>query len=708
MTANVPPAPRPSLEGSRRAEWLWWGSLFLIVLLLWCTAYNRWTLEAWRTPVVYEGDALAVLANAKAFAAGEIHPLVLKYPASLGAPFTANWTDYPSPAEGLFAWAGLLALIFGLFTGSNVIVLAGHLLAAGSFFLVSRALGYRRVLCLGGAIVFSMSRYAFGRNLSHLGPAYYWHVPLGLLVLWWVAGKESLLNDRRKVWFCIIVAFLHGIQDPYFSGLFMQFLVLASLVCAIRREHWRRILFPLGIASVVFATCVVMNLDTFYNQIANGPNSESLVRNYGALEIYALKPVELFLPIAHRLAPLEAWTHKAYLSQAVLLGESGSAYLGIIGIVGFALLLWATGRAAVLSRSDRIPSHFWLVLWVVIYAVVGGINGFLGLFGVILFRSSNRYSIVILAIVLLYLVKRLSALTNQSRPVALAVITGIAAGVAFFDQSPSPPTRAYISRVGALVASDKQIVAALEGELPKQAMIFELPVVRFPEAGPVREMMDYEHFRPYLQSHSLRFSYGNVKGRTRETWQEEAVRFGAPYLVSALEQYGFSAILINKKAYEANAATLVAELSATGHAEVLCESDDLLCLRIQPAPNPILPPEFDRNWSELEGNAGDNWRWSLGDARVVLYNQSPQPREMRLSFSLSSPRSRTIRISSNGQELFADSLSEAAPAKPVRLLVMVPPGHCQLLFHTDVPGAPPGNGDPRTLAFNVRNFTIED
>lgn len=665
-------------------EWIWCVALLIMVTLLWCTAYNRWTLEAWRTPIVYSGDALAVMANAKAFASGEIYPIVPKSPASLGAPFRANWNDYPSPSEGLFAWAGLLTWIFGVFTGANMIVLAGHLLAAGSFYLVSRALGYHRVLSLCGAIIFSMSRYAFARNLSHLGPAYYWHVPLALLVIWWAGGNDSILKNPKKIWFCIVVAVLHGIQDPYFSGMFLQFLVLTSLVCLIRRETWSRILFPLGIASVVLGTCVVMNLDTFYNGLANGPNPGSLVRNYAALEIYALKPLELFLPIAHRLPVLQAWTQKVYLTQAALLGEIGSAYLGVTGIIAFAFLIWSTARAAILSGAGGVPSHFWLMLWVVAYSVIGGANGLLGLFGVILFRGSNRYSIVILAVVLLFLVKRLSVLTRRSRPFLVAAAAGIVTCIAFLDQSPRPPRSAAISRVRELVASDNRIVSELEAKLPTQAMIFELPVVDFPEAGPVREMMDYEHFRPYLQSHSLRFSYGNVKGRTRERWQAEAIRFGALYLINALERYGFSAILINKKAYEAKAAPLLAELSAAGHSDILCESDDLVCVRLRPAPDPVLPPEFAPNWSELEGNAADNWRWSEGDASVILYNQGPQPKEMRISFS------------------------EAAFSKQIRLVVKVRPGRCELFFHTDVPGELPGKGDERKLAFNVGNFTIEE
>ena len=705
LSISTPPVTKGN---AGRFEWLWWVILFALVTLTWCAAYNRWTLEAWRTPVAYGGDALVVMANAKAFASGEVYPAVLKYPASLGAPFTANWNDYPSPSEGLFSWAGLLARIFGVFTGANITVLCAHLLAAGSFYFACRILGYRRVFSLCGAIIFSMSRHAFARNLAHLGPAYYWHVPLALLVIWWAVGNDSILRNPRRVWFCIIVAVLHGIQDTYFAGMFLQFLVLASLVCLIRRKTWSRILFPLGIASVVLATCVVMNLDTFYNRLANGPNPESMVRDYAALETYALKPLELFLPIDHRLPALQLWTHKVYETQAIVRGEMGSAYLGIIGIIGFAFLIWSTARAAALSRAGSVPSHFWLILWVVFYSIVGGINGFLGLFGIIVFRSSNRYSIVILAIVLLFLVKRLSALTNKSRHVLVAVAAGVVTCIAVLDQSPRPPTRAAIKRARELVASDKQIVTALEAKLPAQAMIFELPVVGFPEMSPIRGMQDYEHFRPYLHSRSLRFSYGSVKGRTRERWQAETARLGAAYLVNALERYGFSAILINKKAYEANGAALLAELSAAGRSEILCESGDLVCVRLRPASHPILPPEFDHNWSLLEGDATATLRWSHGNASIIFHNEGGAARQVHLSFSLGTLRPREIEISDGTRQLYQSSLAENQPPSPVSLTIFLPPGRSELRFRTNVPAELPGTGDQRKLAFNVRNFTIEE
>jgi hypothetical protein len=106
-----------------RTDWYWLALLLCIVAVTWCAAYNRWTSAAWATPVSYDEDTWFQLATTKAFASGEAPPILPKYPASMGAPFSANWNDYPSVEKGMFVWTGLLAHAFGLLTGANVALL---------------------------------------------------------------------------------------------------------------------------------------------------------------------------------------------------------------------------------------------------------------------------------------------------------------------------------------------------------------------------------------------------------------------------------------------------------------------------------------------------------------------------------------------------------------------------------------------------------
>ena len=53
-------------------------------------------------------------------------------------------------------------------------------------------------------------------------------------------------------------------------------------------------------------------------------------------------------------------------------------------------------------------------LWILLYSAVGGINGVIGAFGFLLFRSTTRYVIFLLCIILMFAVKRLSTVKFKS------------------------------------------------------------------------------------------------------------------------------------------------------------------------------------------------------------------------------------------------------------------------------------------------------
>src|SRR5207302_180500 len=165
-----------------------------------------WTSHAWKSPIVYGGDGWWGMAAAKALADGEIAPIVQKFPVSFGAPFRANWNDYPTIEEGTLALWGCLLKWFGIFAGSNVVLLLAHLLAALSFYFVCRRLRYDAIFSVMGAVLFGCSRFAFARSLQHLGLTYYWHIPLGILVVWYCFERRSQPVSRRRLWFCILVA----------------------------------------------------------------------------------------------------------------------------------------------------------------------------------------------------------------------------------------------------------------------------------------------------------------------------------------------------------------------------------------------------------------------------------------------------------------------------------------------------------------------
>jgi hypothetical protein len=691
--------------GSRRAllEGVRILALLTLVTLIWCGTYNRWTVRAWNTPIVYGGDASWGMAAAKAMADGEIAPIVTKDPVSLGAPFRANWNDYPSIEEGLTAWWALLVRLFGLFLGSNLVLLAAHLLAFLSFYYVCRALRYSVAFAAAGAVLFACSRFAFARSLQHLGLTYYWHIPLGILVAWYCFRRGPLHTSRQRLWFCLIVALLHGIQNIYYTGIFCQFLAAAVFYHGFVRHRWKRTLLPLLLIGIMAVLFVLMNADTFAYQWIHGPNPNVLVRNYAGLELYALKPIELFLPTAHRLVVFHKWAVDSYFLRSYSVGEPGSAYLGVIGVFALLLLGFAAIRAVIQHRLKAMPSHVWSVLWIFAFSIVGGINGILGLFGLIFFRCTNRYSIVILTLVLLFLVRELTRLTRRWRSASALVLATLITLVGCYDQTPLPPPGDYYI---AAVREDAYIASQLRAKLGHGAMIFQLPVAEFPEVPAIGEMTDYEHFRPYLQSRGLRFSYGSDKGRTRERWQAEAVSLGMPGLVKILETYGFSGILINRRAYADNGNALISQLQAAGRQTVLVDVPREFGIALNPAPRPILPPDFDSHWYRLEGTAKENRRWSSGNAKITFENGLSIPRTIHLSFLLETLKRRQLRIVAERKIIYQAQIEPTRAEEPVQLSFVLPPGQLVLHVTSDVPAGLPPNGDQRKLAFSVANFEL--
>src|SRR3712207_5031091 len=145
--------------------------LLLLVAIVWCTHYGRWSPQSWRVPPVVltageqarwrmapPGDAFFGMAAARALAGGEIG-VYEKTTNAFGAPFGVDWGDVPLTPKGIsLVWAGLIT-VGGIFVASNLLLLLAHLLAAAGFFLVCRALRYERWLSLGAAALFALSPF---------------------------------------------------------------------------------------------------------------------------------------------------------------------------------------------------------------------------------------------------------------------------------------------------------------------------------------------------------------------------------------------------------------------------------------------------------------------------------------------------------------------------------------------------------------------
>ncbi len=567
-------------------------ALALAVAGLWCVVYGRTGGAAWRTPIDYHGDAWPTLALLKAAHDGHMSPFGFVSVPELGAPYGADWNAYLRQHKLQYWLAGGAARVIGLFPAANLLLLLAAVLAAVSFYAVSRYFRARPEWALAGAAAFALSPYFFYRSLNHLTLSFYWPLPLAILVVSWAFGHRGLPWRSKRFAAAAAIVVTTGLHNIYYAGLLAQFLGLAALAHALRPRNGNlaRTLPSLALLLLLLGTVLADNA----NVVAaawRGDAREAIARPYGNLERYALKPIELLLPVSHPglapWAPLGA----TYLRSALYRGEMGAAYLGVVGVVA---LVWlsAAATAAYLRRPKGfVPAAFLAVAWILADSVVGGLNGILGTLGFVWFRATSRYSIWILALVLLWAVAQLSRSRFSQRrgAVLLAVAAG---GLALADQLPPRRTAADVGRTAGVVASDATLVRTLEAALPPAAMLFQLPVVDFPEGPRIHQATDYEHLRPYLHASRLRFSYGSDKGRPRDGWQRRAEALEPEALADALERIGFSGLLVNRKAYEDGASALRERLAASGRQEAWQSPDgDFLFVRLTPAAQPAPPDE---------------------------------------------------------------------------------------------------------------------
>jgi len=559
--------------------------LSAVIIAVWCWAYGRTTAAAWRTPLAYSGDAISVTAQAKAYLDGDILPVGWKFVKHLGVPFAANWNDYPVTESLLFAGMGWLGRVVGLFASVNVFVFLAFLLAGISFWFTGTALRYRPPFVLMGAVLFAFSHFISSRIPGHIVLAYCWHIPLLLLVTWRITGDAPPLSGA-KFWLALALSFLAGTLNPYYSFLYLQLLGLAVVRHLLRGQKGNA-LVPVSLAIAVAGGFLLMNFGPISYALEYGKNTNAVVRNMCALNSCGLRFPALFTP-----PPSHRWQLIGQFQAHFL--ESWGPYLGFAGATGFIWLIAVTVRLFWQGKKHFVPLFSWHALWVLVFAHVGGINTLLGLCHLYLFRCANRYSVVLLAISLLFLVRQLSRKCPRrwAWPVALAIT-----GIGLWDQLPPRITANDITQMQRQADTDEEFTRKIEAVLSLGAMVFQLPVADYPEIPPIHEMTDYGHFRPYLYSKNLKFSYGSNKGRPCDAWQHDIEQLLPVYMAAKLEAYGFSAIYINRRGYEDGGAKLLAALKAAGK-PVLEENTDMVAVRLRPVPGAksVLPKVIQSNW----------------------------------------------------------------------------------------------------------------
>lgn len=668
------------------------------IIFLW--VHKRISIDSFRIPIAYSGDALFDYGNAKAYMDGDIYPIFQKFVAHLNAPFEANWNDWPLTEEVLFAFIGYLGKLIGLFAAGNFTLLLAHILAGLSFWFVGSRMGCRREYLFLFSLSYALSPFIFWRGFSHLVLANYWHLPWLLLISWWAFKNKKIDYGHSNGKLAILFSFIAGILNPYYMWIYLQFLGFATLSQVLNKRYKNVVSIAVLILVTVFGF-LLFNLDTISYNFQNGSNSQAVSRSLAGLEIYGLKLPELFFPSIHRLGFFQSFSQRHYFDSIFVRGELGSPYLGLLGIISLCTLFIFSFKEILTSQANKLSVIFWQVNWVILYSLIGGINLIIGIFGLVLFRGTNRYSIVILTLVLLYLA---SFLSKNYRKIQYKFSVIILIPFFLWDQLPIRVKNEDLLVAQEKFMADKNFAFQLEAALPDQAKVFQLPIMKFPENPQIQAMGEYEHFRPYLFTRELRYSYGGTKGRGYDDWQENISSKEPIDMAHELEKMGFSAIFINKKGYVNEKNKLVGALNSLGY-EIISENSDLVAFRINPNPKPTLPNViyFEKGWSIQESGH----RWSTANkSNIKIIHESNLRPAVSIQFKLDSFFEQNIEVYLNGKNINNFFLNSGVK-KLIVLDITLKGGENIMTIKSDAMPRSPQNGDLRLLTFNISDFNIK-
>lgn len=382
-------------------------------------------------------------------------------------------------------------------------------------------------------------------------------------------------------------------------------------------------------------------------------------------------------------------------------------YLGLVGVAGLVWLGVAAWRAIV--RRRRLPGGALPAGWVLAFSSVGGWTNVLAFFtGIIVFRASNRFSVFIAALALLFLAGRLTRLLQRWPRWASLAAAALVALVGLADQLPRAPGKDVQTEIARRVHSDQFLGRVIEERLPPGAMVFQMPVMAFPEAPPVHQLSDYEYFRPYLATRALRFSYGSLKNRSRGRWQRDIEELPAAAFVRRLERYGFAAVYFNRRAFPDGGEKLLGELERLGRTQrIEGPLREQVIVMLKPTARPHPPAAqsltFGPGWQSPRPGEP---RWAYGPAAFSYFNPHSRAMQAEVRLVMSGVGERRLTFHVNRSRAIEHTI--AGQPSEVRLKLTLLPGFNRIDIASFEPAVRLSNAPGQLRSFAVHQVSVTD
>ncbi|MCM1495714.1 MAG: hypothetical protein NC089_07970 [Bacteroides sp.] len=532
-----------------------YGLLVLLVLLFMVQIFKLGAVRLADYPISYEiGDTITGLATVKSMAD---NGWIYENP-FLGAPYGSNSYDATTMDIFLNAMEQLLVWLTGNWILSyNLFYLSGYLLAALTAYYALKQLKIPVWIALPTSVLYTFLPYHQQRGTGHLFLGMYFMVPIMVLYLYRLMNGELIFHKGDRGWvtpsnvlrfLALMIMALTGIYYAFFTCFFFCVVILYTIL---NKEDWKRVRQAAAGIGIIVGTLLVSALPNLIYWLNHG-KPEAISKGGEGAELYALKIIQLLLPRQGHRRELFLRLRNLYDSAYPLANENGMSSLGIFMAAGFVILCLVLFMRKRALKQSNLQTGSILNLAAVLFGTVGGYAVALSFFtGAI--RCYNRLSIFI-AMFSLIAMDCVLQLAYEKWFQRKWLRVGFGIGMfcimlcGIYDQTIPINPDIYTNYARSFDA-DAAFVQAIEAVEEEQAMIYQMPYMRYPENGGIHNMTDYAHMFGYLHSDTLRWSYGASAGREGDQWMCAVNDLPLQEQITAIREAGFAGIYIDWNAY---------------------------------------------------------------------------------------------------------------------------------------------------------------
>ena len=525
------------------------------------------------------------------------------YTYKLAAPYGYNNSN--NLITGLHNFDQLLLKFFTSVTGEyvkgvNYTFLATFYLIGLITYFVLRCLKLREWISIGGALTFAFLPFIFFRNIEHLVLSSYYFIPLLILLCLWIYEDKNFLvlnksffSYKKNILAIIFTALIANSGIVYWQFLGCFFLVATALANVVRNREFRCIRQSLLCIISIIVFMIIGCISEIISIVNGSSGIEGRLRSMYDSEAYSLKLIQLIMPVrSHGISYLENIIEN-YNTYAPLVNENASAYLGLVGVIGFFVLLLMLFKKKSDSNSTafkRLCALSELNICAVLFGTMGGFGAVFFAFVSQTLRGFNRisvyiafFSITAVCIIFNEVENKIeSKLGNNTKLKENTVKNDIAKNDILKDSIlEDSDTKINITKkkivlshiicavVGSIImligileqnphidipyienyenwTSDDNFVKNIESSVSSETMIFQLPYQEYPEAEGQGLMKSQDPFVGYLHSSTLKWSFGINKESENAEWYSDTSELSPQSMVDELKSKGFGGIYIDR------------------------------------------------------------------------------------------------------------------------------------------------------------------